>query len=49
MTIRFTTVEGAYKILEVKDVEVEISNADIQSLNGKKLIIKERGIDGREG
>lgn len=39
MTIRFTTVEGSYKILEVTDVEIEpIVNTNIESHNGKMLI-----------
>ena len=43
MTIRYVTTEGAYKIIEVTEVEVDpISNADIQSIGGKKMLIKER-------
>lgn len=39
MTIRFTTVEGSYKILEVTDVEIEpITNSNIESHNGKMII-----------
>ena len=39
MTIRFTTVEGSYKILEVTDVEIEpITNANIESHNCKMFI-----------
>ena len=42
MTIRFVTVEGQYKIIEVTEVEVEpITNSDMTSHNGK-LLIKER-------
>ena len=50
MTIRFTTVEGLYKILEVTEVEIDpISNADMQSINGQRLIVKERTDNGRKG
>lgn len=49
MTIRFVTVEGQYKILEVTEVEVEpITNTDMTAHDGK-LMIRERGNDGREG
>ena len=44
MTIRFTTVEGNYKILEVTDLEVEIAGADMQTLRGGTwLRVRERG------
>lgn len=43
MTIRYVTVEGMYKIVEVIEVEVEpITNADMQSIKGQRLLIKER-------
>lgn len=50
MTIRFVTVEGTYKIVEVTEVEIDpITNADMQSIKGQRLLIKERGTNGREG
>lgn len=43
MTIRYVTVEGLYKIIEVTEVEVDpITNADMTSRNGK-LLVRERG------
>lgn len=42
MTIRYVTLEGSYKIVEVTEVEIEpISNADMQSIKGRRLLIKE--------
>lgn len=43
MTIRYVTLEGSYKIVEVTEVEIDpITNADMQSINGKRLLVKER-------
>lgn len=39
MTIRYVTVEGSYKIIEVTEVEIEpVTNTNINVHNGKMMI-----------
>lgn len=39
MTIRYVTVEGNYKIIEVTEVEIEpVTNASINVRDGKMMI-----------
>lgn len=39
MTIRYVTVEGNYKIIEVTEVEIEpVTNTNINVHNGKMMI-----------
>lgn len=41
MTIRYTTVEGTYKIVEVTEVEIEPITSTNMETDGKKMFIQE--------